>query len=108
MMHALHRDCRLPLPDEILSRYSYLAVVHEASATQAREPERWRIDRDLDASWIVVRHDAAHHPTQGWKLHISATLWSAEEVLRKALGVLLAEAVCFKVAAAPDVLAGLN
>jgi hypothetical protein len=107
-MHALHRDCQLPLPTDLVSGIPYLAVIREVCANHANEPQRWRIDGDLDGTWILVRHDQSHPPGQGWKLHISASLWTANAVLRQALSVLLSEAVSLKVAASPDVLAGLN
>ena len=42
------------------------------------------------------------------KIHVSASVWSASAVLRRALPALLCEPVCLKVAAGPAVLAGLN
>jgi hypothetical protein len=47
-------------------------------------------------------------PAAGWKLHVSATVHSAEEVLGRVLPLVLDEGVAFKVAASPSVLAALN
>jgi hypothetical protein len=47
-------------------------------------------------------------PVSGWKLHVSATVRSAEEVLGRVLPLLLDEGVAFKVAASPAVVAALN
>jgi tRNA A-37 threonylcarbamoyl transferase component Bud32 len=66
----------------------------------------WRIQGD--ATWIVVRRDARESPAQGWKLHVSAGVGSAEAVLRRALPVLLRADADFKVAASLDVLGALN
>jgi hypothetical protein len=47
-------------------------------------------------------------PTQGWKLHVSATVAAAEEILRRALPVLIEGGATFKVAGSPAMLAELN
>ncbi|MDA3625227.1 class IV lanthionine synthetase LanL [Saccharopolyspora sp. WRP15-2] len=109
-MLALHKDSQIPLPPDAAYGVSYLAVTEEMRTTYASEPARWHIeaDADLPTAWIKVAHDRIHLPEQGWKLHVSASPWSAESVLRRALPVLFSEPVCLKVAAAPDVLAGLN
>jgi hypothetical protein len=59
-------------------------------------------------SWIRVRHGRAATPAQGWKLHVSATVASAAEVLQAALPVLLDDDATFKVAASMEMLAALN
>jgi tRNA A-37 threonylcarbamoyl transferase component Bud32 len=58
--------------------------------------------------WVVVRKEPAEFPNQGWKLHVSASIRSAEEVLRRALPIVLVEAVTFKITASVAVLAHLN
>lgn len=62
---------------------------------------------DLSEGWIHVR---GRHPIprQGWKLHLSASLPNAGEVLARVVPVLAAEAVSFKVAASPFMLSRLN
>ena len=47
-------------------------------------------------------------PDQGWKLHVSATPLSAVDVLERALDVLLAEGVRFKVVTTVGVLGSMN
>jgi len=58
--------------------------------------------------WCLVEHAAAARPEQGWKLHVSANLHAADEVLRRVLPVLGDAAVCFKFARSPEQLAALN
>lgn len=58
--------------------------------------------------WLVLRHERARLRTQGWKLHITASIASAEAVLARALPLLLAEEISFKVAASLQILAELN
>jgi hypothetical protein len=59
-------------------------------------------------TWIVVRRAGGDAPTQGWKLHVSAGVASAESVLHRVLPVLLADDADFKVAASLRVLDDLN
>lgn len=68
----------------------------------------WRVGLDPDAKWVQAVHAQAETPLQGWKLHVSATVLSAEDVLRRALPVLLAEPGRFKVAPTPQALHSLN
>ncbi len=77
---------------------SHFALIR-ASCDAASEG-LWQIDFELDSQWIKVGHPAARTPDQGWKLHVSATVLSAEDVLRRALPVLLTEPCRFKVATA--------
>jgi Lanthionine synthetase C-like protein/Protein kinase domain len=109
-MNVLHKDSRIPPSGGTEGVASYLAIVREMCATSATEPMLWHIEAaaDLGLTWIRLRHDAARLPEQGWKLHVSATLWSAESVLRRTLPILLAEPVQLKVTATPRILAGLN
>ncbi|MBD0329134.1 MAG: class IV lanthionine synthetase LanL [Thermoleophilia bacterium] len=62
----------------------------------------------LGPLWVSVAPEGVEPPEQGWKLHVSATAWSAEDVLRRVVPVLLRERVPFKVAASADVLEALN
>ncbi|MGD9894843.1 MAG: protein kinase, partial [Dehalococcoidia bacterium] len=61
-----------------------------------------------DEVWIEVANHHAGIPSQGWKLHISATAESAATVLRRALPVILREPAGFKVAASLPHLERLN
>jgi len=60
------------------------------------------------APWIHVGPPGGVVPSRGWKIHVSATPWSAKEVLERSLPVLVAERVPFKAAASPGVVAELN
>ncbi|MGH2346672.1 MAG: class IV lanthionine synthetase LanL, partial [Chloroflexota bacterium] len=60
------------------------------------------------ARWIHAASDRAHTPIQGWKLHVSANVVSAEDVLRRVLPILRAEHLCFKVARSRAMLHALN
>ena len=59
----------------------------------------WRIELDAPRHWLAVSGPRAKGPEQGWKLHLSATVNSASELLRRALPVLRDEQVGFKIAA---------
>lgn len=58
--------------------------------------------------WIYVDPPDAPRVSRGWKLHVSAALVSAEEVLDRATPVLLESGVAFKLAASLRVLEALN
>jgi serine/threonine protein kinase len=66
----------------------------------------WRVQH-VEPWWMVTppRHLSRQ---QGWKLHVSATLASAPQVLERAGRVLLAHGCAFKFAAAPRVTAELT
>jgi tRNA A-37 threonylcarbamoyl transferase component Bud32 len=70
----------------------------------------WRVlhSEGPGGAWIHVERPSARLPDNGWKLHISATPWSAHGILRAVLPVLLAEDAGFKVAASVSTLAELN
>ncbi|MGA7731973.1 MAG: class IV lanthionine synthetase LanL [Chloroflexia bacterium] len=87
----------------------YWAIAREA-CEQAGDESTWSVELTFGAGgdWIRVAHVAATVPSQGWKLHVSATLTSAEDVLRHALPVLLSEPISFKLASTPAALLNLN
>lgn len=58
--------------------------------------------------WIHVNGPTASIPEQGWKLHVSATTESAQQVLGGCLPVLLREHASFKVVFSPRLLNDLN
>jgi hypothetical protein len=58
--------------------------------------------------WVYAEPEDVTLPAVGWKLHVSATPWSAEDVLSRALPVLIEQGASFKVAASPVVIAALN
>jgi tRNA A-37 threonylcarbamoyl transferase component Bud32 len=70
----------------------------------------WDVEPADDAGvwWTFVRHRGWPTLGQGWKLHVSATVESAEAVLGRALPILLASTASFKVVASPRRLRQLN
>ncbi|WP_171165611.1 class IV lanthionine synthetase LanL [Streptomyces sp. I05A-00742] len=69
-------------------------------------PSAWTL-RDGE-TWCMVR-PADHRPRrQGWKLHVSATVGSAHQVLAGAARVLVAHGCAFKFAVSPRVTADLT
>jgi hypothetical protein len=89
---------------------SFRRIVEEACAAPASRIAGWSVAADPEQSgrWLRVQHPSASVPEQGWKLHVSATVPVAEETLRRALPVLLAEPLTFKVAATHEALGVLN
>jgi tRNA A-37 threonylcarbamoyl transferase component Bud32 len=94
-----------------------------ASSSPADDPIRPEVERALagagpgwsmstfpedPAVWISFEHRYSRPPARGWKLHVSATIASSVEVLRRALVVLLGDSAGFKVAASLPVLMTLN
>ncbi len=71
----------------------------------APNPALWSFR--LDGVWAYA-HTAKPLPIQGWKLHVSATVGSAESVLRACAGVLLAAGCNFKVASTSEHVQGLT
>ncbi|MBV9452749.1 MAG: class IV lanthionine synthetase LanL [Rubrobacter sp.] len=89
---------------------SLLTLIMEACSDEPVRVAGWRIDPGEDAHRldIRVRNEHVELPEQGWKLHVSADLSSAEAVLRCALPVLLSEDASFKVVSSLPQLAMLN
>jgi tRNA A-37 threonylcarbamoyl transferase component Bud32 len=77
-------------------------VAEQLAAAGQRE---WRVSR-LGA-WTYATPEVPPRD-QGWKLHVSATLASADEVLRRAVPVLIDAGAPFKVASTAADLASLN
>ncbi len=61
--------------------------------------ERWNISCNALGSWIYFYHQDVKIPAQGWKFHISATIFSAEEILQQVLPILVSEPTSFKILA---------
>jgi Lanthionine synthetase C-like protein/Protein kinase domain len=87
-----------------------LGIVSESLARLGERSARWRIEPDhaTGKAWITVMHRPSRRPEQGWKLHVSAAVWTADSVLRRTLPVLLDEDADFKLAASAGRLAELN
>ncbi|WP_141583725.1 class IV lanthionine synthetase LanL [Actinomadura sp. WMMA1423] len=83
-----------------------LLDVLDRALTAADGPARWTTARS--GMWAQVRPEGGECPAQGWKLHVSATPASAEQVLARSLPVLLAGRSLFKFAATRDHVAAMN
>lgn len=63
-------------------------------AALAPVPAGWRSHRSGD--WLALRPDDAELPSQGWKIHVSATLDNAESLLREVYAYCTARRIAFK------------
>src|SRR5579859_3212837 len=68
----------------------------------------WNRKQSDDHAWLYFSRKGAQIPRQGWKLHISAGIVSAREVLRRILPLLLTDAAYSKVTASLSPLGSLN
>ena len=84
-----------------------LAWIAEACEA-ANQEAGWRVERGESRSHVRVRNERAVLADQGWKLHVSADVVSAKEVLHRSLPTLLAEDVAFKVVSSIPRLGALN
>jgi hypothetical protein len=64
-------------------------------SVEAQPGTRWECQ--ADTRWLYVIPPGGMRRGQGWKLHISGTVLSAEEILARALPVLISAACAFKV-----------
>ncbi|HYO54474.1 class IV lanthionine synthetase LanL [Archangium sp.] len=89
---------------------SFLDILQHACDQLGVREAGWRLVPQpvSPEPWLQVRCRRASPPRQGWKLHLSASTLSAEELLRRVLPELLAEDASFKVAASLRDLARLN
>src|SRR6201999_93657 len=81
-----------PAPATVIA--SPLVAEFAAALAASGQARRWR--HEATGSWCHVVPVAHRMPRQGWKLHVSATPYSAGRVLAAALPVLLAAATPFK------------
>src|SRR5579884_2678540 len=74
------------------------------------ERQAWdvRLGDATEQTWLRFFHRTSLLREQGWKLHVSANVSSAEKILRQTLPILLQEAVNFKMLASLEHLAFLN
>jgi predicted Ser/Thr protein kinase len=86
----------------------YQVILEAAGIPPATPKSRYAWTLHSDGHWLVVRDPEIVSPDQGWKLHISAHIYSAEAVLERVLPVLIAAQACFKVASSPQQLIKLN
>jgi hypothetical protein len=66
----------------------------------------WAVEQQ--APWTYLQPPVETRRTQGWKLHVSATVWSAPHVLHACMPVLLRARVPFKFASTADDVMKLN
>ena len=85
---------------------STLTRVLDSALSATSEKDRWEVTGD--GFWCYVTQQGQLRRTQGWKLHVSATLASAETVLTRSLPVLLGGRSPFKFAKTIDHVAMLN
>ena len=71
-------------------------------------PRGWRVTGLDGGPWAGAMPRGSSMPRAGWKLHVSATVGSATDVLRRALPVVVGEGAAFKVAVSRSALAALN
>ncbi len=68
----------------------------------------FKLSDDTSQTWLQFHHQASLLPDQGWKLHISADVSNAEQILRQTLPILLRETAHFKVLTSLEYLTFLN
>jgi hypothetical protein len=92
------------------STYRLRSIVEEHCRRADPAAASWVIQPTDEAtdSWIVVCRPDRETPIQGWKLHVSAGVATAEAVLRRVLAVLMGDDAEFKVAASLVILDDLN
>jgi Protein kinase domain len=61
-----------------------------------------------DGAWRYSRRPRSDEPAQGWKIHVSATVLSAADVLSRVRPILRKHDLFFKIPANPELLASLN
>ncbi|MGH3770327.1 MAG: class IV lanthionine synthetase LanL [Pseudonocardiaceae bacterium] len=83
-----------------------LAKVLESTLLALGEMDRWEVSSS--GFWCGVTLQGQVRRSQGWKLHLSATVLSAEMVLARSLPVLLKSSSSFKFASTLDRVAQLN
>ncbi|MDP9024070.1 MAG: class III lanthionine synthetase LanKC [Candidatus Eremiobacteraeota bacterium] len=64
---------------------------------RAKLPSAW--DAERQGIWFYAQPRGYAIPPQGWKIHVSASAQTAEEIIEKAVPVLVADRVSFKIAA---------
>ncbi|WP_251883739.1 hypothetical protein [Bifidobacterium longum] len=57
-------------------------------------PNNWKIYKGTP--WTNCRPSDVKIPEQGWKIHISATLWNCEKILREVSNYCFSKKVTFK------------
>jgi tRNA A-37 threonylcarbamoyl transferase component Bud32 len=81
-----------------------------AKVAQGEDVSAWEVERITRPKqlWLYMRNGRADTPTHGWKLHVSASLLSAQPILERILPILLSEDATFKLCASSAALLFLN
>lgn len=97
----LLQDDRFYVPFERAYKPSdeYMTIVR---GLLARATGGW--STDADGFWFHVHPDGCTLPTQGWKIHVSATVSNGESILRKVVPILTDAGVAFKCSVDTNVL----
>ncbi len=88
-----------------------MRTVYEILSNMSEEEgQAWdvRLGDATEQTWLRFFHHTALLREQGWKLHVSADVSSAEKILRQTLPILLHEAVNFKMLPSLKQLSFLN
>ncbi|HWL34637.1 MAG TPA: class III lanthionine synthetase LanKC [Frankiaceae bacterium] len=96
----------LASPEHYESLGRYVPTQEFLSVARELVPRDWRLVRS--DTWFNVVAPRHVMPPQGWKIHVSASVDEAAEVLRKTIAVLVDEHVTFKFALDPGLLRNLN
>ena len=86
----------------------FLQIIHEIWKRTNVPAQSWHVEWSLDRSWLLFSHKNTRLQQQGWKLHISAGIANAQEILHRVLPVLLADKAHFKIVASLSRLQALN
>jgi hypothetical protein len=86
--------------------HSFLTIIHNRCAKTAG----WIVESGAyaDDPWIRATNSNSPALKQGWKLHVSASDRSAEQVLERALPILLEQNASFKIICSVSILVSLN
>ena len=99
LIYAFLGDEKLLARDELLDAADRLQA-------GSPEPEAW--EQQASENWVFFQKKGQVIPTQGWKLHISATPQSAAEVLEAVLPPLFRSGASFKMVRSKRLLTHLN
>ncbi|MCX6467790.1 MAG: class III lanthionine synthetase LanKC [Corynebacteriales bacterium] len=93
-------------PDSVFFEAPGTRPLHDTYGEGLSIPSPWTVGVGPD--WTMVTHPDAVLPTQGWKVHVSATPANATQVVGVATKYCLAEAIPFKYIRSPEVLLRRN
>lgn len=86
-----------------------MKLVQWAYESSWMERDHWSLTCDPERhAWLFFQPKGVYVPEQGWKLHISADITSAEAILQRILPLLLQEKYSFKCMSSIDNLRKLN